>query len=174
MVARCLSLDIAMSVTGWAFQFSHSREPFEYGLIKTNPKLSVSERLAFFRVELIKLLDRFNPTHIVIEDVYTGINPKVAGALFRFAGVAIECCQSIAKVEPYIIHTNTVKSFFKAKKKEEIFDIVVDIFGWEDEGLSFKKFNDVADALAMLLCYCQMLKLEVFRIDKEYGYLYEV
>jgi Holliday junction resolvasome RuvABC endonuclease subunit len=175
MLSRILSLDISASSTGWAFAFGQARGQISFGLIKTSPKFSHAERLAYFRNELMKIMLEFRPSHVVMEDVFSGLNPKTLVLLSKFAGVAQETCKSIAGVDPYIIHTNTVKAFFKLKKKEEIFDMVVDIMDWQDEKLSFKKHNDVTDALAQMFCYMDgVLKTRIFRTEKPYGYLYGV
>ena len=175
MLMRVLSLDISASSTGWAFTFGQARGQFHYGLIKTSPKFTLAERLAYFRIELIKLLIEFRPSHVVMEDVFAGLNPKTLVMLAKFAGVAMEVIRSVAGVDPYIIHNNTVKSYFKAQNKQEVFSMIADILEWEPEKVSFKKHNDIADAIAQLLCYYdQTLKARVFRFERPYGYLYEV
>lgn len=175
MLIRVISFDISASSTGWAFAFGQARGKYDYGLIKTSPKFSRAQRLAYFRQEVIKLMLRFRPTHIVMEDVYVGLNPKTLVLLAKFAGVVEEVSASIAGVEPYVIHTNTVKAYFKAKNKETIFNIIKDLLGWEDEKVSYKKHNDLSDAIAQMLCYFdQVLGYRKFRFEKEYGYFYEV
>lgn len=175
MILRVFSMDIAASTTGWSFISDQLKNQFEYGLIRTKPKFSTSERLVYFRRELENLLLEFRPTHIVIEDVYYGLNVKTTVLLSKFAGVAQECCKSFTGVEPHIIHTNTVKAYFKVKTKQQIFDFIVDIFDWDREKISFKKHNDLTDAIAQLICFCdQILGARKFRIEKEYGFLYEV
>jgi len=175
MLTRVLSLDLATR-TGWAFTFCQTRSKFEYGIIQTNPKFSEGRRLALFREELIKLLSKLKPTHIVIEDTYAGNNIKTLKLLSKYAGVAIECCSSMARVNPYIIHTSTVKAYFKVKNKKDLFDFMLSLLEWEDDkGISFEKHNDITDAIAQLLCYCdKILGLWKFRVEKEYGFLYNV
>ena len=169
---KVLSLDISAASTGWSF--SQSNGKFKYGLIKTDPKQSRSKRLVQFRVELSKLLTILGPTHVVIEDIFLGLNPKTLVMLSKFAGVAEELCLSVIGVEPYIIHTNTVKAFFKATNKEDIFNIIVCLLELEEE-FKFSKHNDLTDSIAQLLCYCDsVLECKKFKFEKEYGYLYEV
>ena len=174
MLVKVLSLDVSASSTGWSFGSGKYRK-IQYGLIKTSPKFSRPERLNYFRHELEKLLLKLKPSHIVMEDVFAGLNTKTLVLLSKFAGVAEESCYSISGIEPYIIHTNTVKAYFKAKKKEDVFEAVSDIFGWDPGKFSFKKYNDISDSLAQLLCYVdKVLDLKKFRVEKEYGYLYEI
>ena len=175
MIVRALSFDVSTKSTGWAFTFGQARGEFHYGLIKTNPKFEFAERLAFFRSEAIRLLEEFRPTHVVIEDVYSGSNPKVGMLLAKFVGVLEECCFSIAGVNPQILHTSKVKSYFKCRTKEQVFHMIVDIFDWNPKKVEFKKHNDITDAIAQLLYFYEIvLNARVFREEKEYGYLYEV
>jgi Holliday junction resolvasome RuvABC endonuclease subunit len=169
---KVLSLDISASSTGWAF---YDGCEFEYGVIKTSPKNSRAERLSNFKMELEQLLTELAPAQVVIEDLYSGLNPRTLILLAKFVGVAEVCCLEHTDVDPYTISTNTVKSYFKAKKKENVFECVVSIFEWEDDELTFKKFNDMADALAQLICYYdKVLDEKQFRFEKDYGYFYEV
>jgi Holliday junction resolvasome RuvABC endonuclease subunit len=174
MTPRVLSLDIA-TITGWGFMSIPKVEEFKLGIIKTNSEFSEAQRLAYFRNELVGLLSEFKPTHVVMEDIYSGVNVNVMKLLSKFAGVAEECCLSIAGIEPYIIHTNTVKSYFKVKNKQQLFDFVVEVLGFENDDVSFKKHNDIIDAVGQLLCYCDtVLGIKNFRLEKNYGFLYEV
>lgn len=175
MIIRILSLDVSSSSTGWAFMFGAASRRFTYGLIKTNSKFSLSERLSFFRDELLKLLIEFRPTHVVMEDIFAGPNNKVLIMLSKFAGVAEECCFSTVGIQPYLMATNTVKSYFKSKSKEDIFNLMSDVLDWTDHNVSFKKHNDLTDAIAQLIVYYDLvLEYRKFRFEKEYGYLYEV
>lgn len=175
MIMRVLSLDISASSTGWAFASGSARAPFSYGLIKTSNKFTLSERLAYFKNELYRLLLEFKPTHVVMEDVFAGLNNKTLIMLAKFAGVAMETCYSTAGSDPYIIHTNTVKSYFKVKNKEQLFYMIADVCDWEKDKVSFKKHNDLTDAIAQLMCYYDyVLGYKNFRIEKDYGFLYEV
>lgn len=170
---RILSLDISASSTGWAFTSGNGN--FEYGTIKTTNKQSRAERLRYFREEFVRLVERLRPTDVVMEDLFSGINPKTLILLAKFVGVAEESCLSVANVEPKIISTNTVKAYFKVKKKKDMFDFIKMLFEMEGKEYTFTKYNDVTDALGQLLCFCDhVLKYKKFRFEREYGYLYEV
>lgn len=154
--------------------FGKVNKKLEYGIIKAPVKSNRPEKLVYLREELKKLLLKFEPTHVVIEDIYLGLNPKTLVLLAKFAGVVEECCLSISGIESYIIHTSTVKAYFKIKKKKDIFNMIVDILDWEED-TSFNKYNDITDAVAQLFCYFDnVLEYRKFRQEKEYGYLYEV
>lgn len=173
MPSRVLSLDISASCTGWAF--TTAKGNIYSGCIKTTPKFSHSERLMKFKDELTSLIKKFKPTDAVMEDIFSGPNVKTLVFLAKFSGVAQETCRRLIGKDPYIIHTNTVKAFFKLKNKEEIFYMVVDIMDWDNDDWNFKKDNDITDALAQMFCYMdKILKTRNFRTEKPYGYLYGV
>jgi Holliday junction resolvasome RuvABC endonuclease subunit len=171
---KVLSLDVATN-TGWSFFSNRKRDSISFGLIKTNPDFDVAERLCFFRQELVKLLHTFTPTHVVIEDVFLGFNVKTLILISKFAGVTLECCMTVSGIHPYIINTNTVKSYFKAENKEDVFNMIKEIFGWTEDEINFKKHNDITDSIAQLMCFCDsVLQQHTFRFERKYGYLYEV
>lgn len=165
-----LSLDVSASSTGWAIMGPSFGD---YGTIQTSDKLSRSERLMLFRNELIKLIVTFRPTFIVMEDVFSGANVKTLKILAEFAGVAKETCYAFTRVDPYVISNNTVKSFFKLKKKEDLFEFMLDVLDFEKDKWNFKKDNDIIDAIAMAMCYADhVLGIKRFKEDTEYGYFY--
>lgn len=165
-----LSLDVSASSTGWCIM---TPDNGDYNIIKTTPKLNRSERLHLFREELTLVLKTFKPTHVVIEDNFSKINVATLKMLAEFAGVAKECCQDILKIDPYVMSNNTVKSFFKVRKKDELFEVMIDILDFEDKGLTFKKDNDIIDSIAQCMCYIHtVLGKRVFRKKTEYGFIY--
>jgi Holliday junction resolvasome RuvABC endonuclease subunit len=172
MSIRVLSLDISAASTGWSF-FPGKNNEIMFGLITTSPKCSRAERLVIYKKALSNLIKKLKPTHIVMEDIFSGLNAKTIVLLAKFAGVTEEYCLSEFGIEPYVIHTNTVKSYFKVKNKEELFEAIIDIMDWSD--ITFKKHNDITDATGQLLCYFDRVLNEIkFRYNKDYGYLYEV
>jgi len=145
-----LSLDISAASTGYAVKFQNK---LEFGLIKTTNKSTEGERLVLFRNELINILSKYRPTHIVMEDIFGGRNMKTLKLLAKFSGVAQECNKAFTGIDTEIMHTSTVRAYFKVKTKREIFDEVISLLGWEDKEWSFNKYNDITDAISQLICY---------------------
>lgn len=172
---RILSLDISSVSTGWAFLNDKDKLSFDFGLIKTDVKEERAKRLANFRKQLMFLLKKFKPKNVVIEDIYSNKNIKTLVILAKFSGVAEECCFSFNNLTPYILHTSKVKSYFKAQSKEDVFNAMISVLEWEDGGFGFKKDNDITDAVAQLIFYYDcIISSKGCKIEKEYGYFYEV
>ena len=165
-----LSLDVSAAKTGWCV--TKDGKEFITGLIETKPKYERAERLCIFNLELVKLLKKYQPEEIVIEDTFAGKNIKTLKILSEFAGVAKFTCKKTLGVEPVIIANTKVKSYFKVKTKEALFYAACELFGHED--LVFKKDNDIMDATVQLLYYLDaVLNTHTYRFETEYGFIYK-
>lgn len=164
-----LSLDVSAASTGWCW--TNDGKTFIKGVIKTNSKLNRAERLVEFGAQLCEILLKYKPTAVVQEDTFSGINVKTMKILCEFAGVSKYTCQNILGLDPIVVPTTKVKSYFKVSTKQELFTFMCDIF--EYKNLTFSKDNDIIDAQAQLLYFSDIVLSEYkYRFDKEYGYLY--
>ena len=170
---RILSLDISSVSTGWSI---YDGKNFICGTILLNKKIDNVIKLQKFREVLRILLLKEKPTHIVIEAVFMGINVRTIKILSEFSGVAKECCVSTLDIIPYIIENTTVKSFFKVRKKENLYHFVLSLFDLEEkDDMPFKTNNDIFDSIAQNIYYCDIvLDHTKFRIETVYGYKYDI
>jgi len=168
---RIISLDISVKSTGWC-DFVDGRLR-SVGVIETNVKAEQPMRLAEFRARLASLLLDKKPTHVVIENSFAKINIKVLKTLSQFAGVAYECSQTMLAVTPYTMNNATSKSYFKVKTKKDLYGVIVDFFELPDDW-TYKKCNDMTDAIAQAACYYDKLLGNKIRIETPYGYLFKI
>ena len=152
-----LGFDVSSTKTGFSIlkngRFTKSTKDF--GSIEIDSKLSLSEKLVYFRDSVEEVINRYNPQHIVIEDVFIGHKSTII-LLSRFSGVIIELCKRIC-VEPCLINATKARSLLKVKnKKEEAFKFIKDKYklNWE-----FKTHNDIADSLVLVLAYKKLISV---------------
>jgi len=170
---RILSMDVSASSTGWSFLDGVDGK-IEYGTIKTKSNKSTAERLTNFRSELRVILDKHKPSVVVLEDTFIGKNPSVNKLLSKFGGVAEQTVFEYCSNVPYIVSNKSVKAFFKAKCKEDMFAIVVDVLEWDVRSHPFNKFNDIVDSIGQLMYCCDStLGIKQFRLECDYGYRYQ-
>lgn len=146
-----LALDVSSSSTGYAVfkKGRWTKAKNSYGVIKTSSSMTLGARLCKFRDEVEELIDRVKPTHIVIEDVFSGRNVKTMKLLARFNGVAIELSKRKIDTEPLIVLTASVRKFLKCgRSKEEAFSYICDRYSLD---WKFKKTNDITDAISLAL-----------------------
>ncbi|RLD06068.1 MAG: hypothetical protein DRI65_07485 [Chloroflexota bacterium] len=173
MSKAALSLDISTKSTGWCF---YKDAAYNFGTIKPPADLDNSKKLVIFRVQLLSLLNRLKPDFVVVEDTFASRNMKVLKKLSEFAGVAKECSAFFTGQGPEVMSNTTPKAYFKCKTKEALYHIIAELFDMdENSGWTFKSHNDITDAIAQNICYCDtILKCTEIREDKDYGYLYRV
>lgn len=153
-----LALDVSSSSTGFAVlrngRWNKSKASF--GHIKIPNTQSLPTRLLEFRDRLYSLFNSVAPTHIIIEDVFSGRNVATMKLLARFNGVAVEASRRFLGRDPEIALTAEVRaSLGCGRGKEDAFEYICDRYNLD---WSFNKMNDVTDALALALHYHGALK----------------
>ncbi len=155
---KILGLDVSTKSTGW---FIAKRS---CGTIKP-PGDNFADKLVYFRAELVKLLDKYKPDLVVIEDAY--YQPRKGSihtlkALSKFAGVAIEASQAKGcAVE--IITATTARKYCCGRSgekvtKQDVFDFFVEKYDLED--WTFNRHNDITDAMALSWGYREKQRIE--------------
>lgn len=169
---KILSLDISSVSTGWSI---FNGKDFVCGIISLDKKMDKVIKLQKFRKILTEILLKEKPTDIVIEAVFMGINVRTIKILSEFSGVAQECCLSTVNIIPYVVENTTVKSFFKVRKKENLYDFILSLFDLKKDDVPFKENNDIVDSIAQNIYYCDIILNYVkFRIETKYGYKYDI
>ncbi len=155
---KLLALDVSTKSTGW---FITKRS---CGKIVPDKNLSFGDKLVFFRVELDKLLRKYGPDTVVIEDAYyrPGFgNIHTLKALTKFAGVALEIC-AYHGIEAEIITATTARKHccgdHKGKfGKQEVFDFFVKKYNLD---WNYKEHNDLTDAMALSWGYREIQRVK--------------
>lgn len=168
---KVLSLDVSGSSTGWSF-IAYDTHKTHVGIIKTTNKDCLAKRLTIFRNALIKLFIKYKPTVVLLEDTFVGRNPAVNKLLSKFGGVAEQLVYEFLNTGPIIISNKTVKAFFCVKTKADLFEVIKHVHSW-DSDLDYKKHNDIADSLAQLLYYLQLVGFRCVKKETSYGFIYE-
>lgn len=95
-----LGLDVSSASTGWCVvEVGNEKRLVEYGLIRPEGGMGVTQRLYFFGNELKKVIDKYQPNEIAMEETILVRGPKIMRVLSRFSGVAIYLAYSYQKRE---------------------------------------------------------------------------
>ncbi len=155
---KILALDVSTKSTGW---FVTKRS---CGKIVTDKKSSFDQKLVFFRKELVKLLHKYKPDVVVIEDAYyrPGFgNIHTLKTLVKFAGVAIELCASCGIKTEILTATTARKNCCGTHEgkfgKREVFDFFIDKY---DLDWKYESHNDVTDAMALSWGYREIQRVK--------------
>ena len=153
---KVLALDVSSKSTGW---FVTKRS---CGFIRPPGALPLGEKLIYFRKELLKLLVRYKPEVVVLEDTYFRRNIHTLKVLSQFGGVATEVCAA-AGCKIVTLTTTEARRYCCGKQegkfdKKGVFEYFVSKYGLED--WTYGEYNDITDAMALFWGYRAMKKLE--------------
>lgn len=149
-----MGLDISSSSTGWVLLINnrfYKKEGKYYGLIEPDKNFSLAEKLSFFRLSLVNILENTKPDSVIIEDVFLRLNVGTLKLLSRFSGVAIETVKTILNINPELETVKKVRSQLGTQDKKVVYKLIVDKFKLPWTEKEFNKYNDITDAIALCL-----------------------
>lgn len=127
-----LALDIATQ-TGWSV-LNEKRDLIEFGTIQINTGMTLPQRIIFLSNAIVKILEKFKPDYVFIEDLIFGISGvKTLSYLGRLNGAAILTCtrfvnNNIHFFQPTKWKANSFPGLQGMAKKWEVQLAVVDYY----------------------------------------------
>lgn len=125
-------------------------EVIDYGCILTSPKQTAGERLQIIHREILKLIKKYEPGALAIENVYFFKNLKTAMPVSEAKGVIL--LSAAQKKIPVYAFTPlqvkmTIAGYGRAEKKQ-VQKMIKILLGLKE----IPKTDDAADALGIALC----------------------
>lgn len=142
-----------------------SMQPISAGVIRTDPALPMSERLAELYADLKALISEHRPDEVAIERVFVNRNLQTAEGVGRASGVALLAAARAGLA----VHEYTPSAVKKAivgvgtASKQQVQELVARRLGLQAAPAP----ADAADALAIAMCHLQSAPLQ--RAIKEAG-----
>lgn len=122
----------------------------DYGSVKTSAKLNLAERLEIINSELSKIIKKYKPNLIAIEELFFCNNAKTALAVGQARGVVVLTAKlnKIKSVEFTPYQVKQAVSTYGHAKKDQVQRMVKLILNLKE----LPKPDDAADALAIAIC----------------------
>lgn len=157
-MAKILGLDVSSKSTGHCIINNGRLIKSTLGSIVPDKKSSLGGKLQYFERELIKLLQKHNPDHVIIEDIFRGPNIITFKTLAMFRGVCFKTVYDELGKDPFCVMPTEARKLVGAKgvKKEDGFDFVIKKYALP--GYEFDTHNDITDAMALALAAHTMIK----------------
>lgn len=149
---RILGLDPSLSSTGWGIvDVENNRLHYVAdGFIKTDPKLSLPERLTLIHNTLAQVIETYKPDEAAIEQVFLNDNPQSTIKLGMARGVVILAPAlyhiPVTEYEPNLVK-KAVVGVGRAEKSQVEMMVKVLLPGCKP------KNNDASDALALAITH---------------------
>ncbi len=153
---RVLGIDPGLGITGYGVIETDGNQPqvLEAGVVRSDAKRSLEERLNEIGRELIEIIDQFRPEVIAVEELYSHYShPITAVVMGHVRGVVfLRAAEASIPVQSYAA-TRIKKSLTGNghATKQQIQRMVKSALGLS----SVPEPPDAADALAIALCHCR-------------------
>lgn len=156
---RVLGIDTGTRIAGYCIieMVGQKLYPIVYGAIKPPAKYCFPARLRQIYEELSMIVQKYQPTHVAVEEVFYGKNIKSAIRIGEGRGVAI-LCAAIANIPVTEYAATIVKKSVTGSgsaTKMQVQEMVRIILGLPE----CPKQADAADALAIAICHCHRQNL---------------
>ena len=155
MAMRLIGLDPGLRCTGWGvIETDGNRLSFvAEGIVETNSKLSLSERLAELFSGVSEVINRLSPTEAAVEETFVNKNPASTLKLGQARGVVLLAPSMaglvVAEYSPNMVKKSVVGSGHANKEQVEM--MVKTLLP-----KATITNADAADALAIAICHAHL------------------
>ncbi|MBU0636652.1 MAG: crossover junction endodeoxyribonuclease RuvC [Patescibacteria group bacterium] len=147
-----LGIDPGIADTGFGIVVNQNNNLtcITYGSIKTLSKTDLADRLEIINLELTKLIKKYKPNLIAVEELFFCKNVKTALVVGQARGVIMLTAKQnkIPIIEFTPLQVKQAVSTYGRAKKEQIKKMVKLLLNLEE----LPKSDDAADALAISIC----------------------
>jgi len=154
---RVIGIDPGTAIVGYGIiDYFHGKyKVIEYGCIYTPKELSIEKRLAIIYDELNKILKKFAPTNMAVEDLFFFKNAKTVISVGQARGVILLCGENnnIPQVSFTPLQIKMGITGYGRAEKKQIQLMVQRILKLEE----IPKPDDAADALAIAITHIHSL-----------------
>ena len=153
-----LGVDPGSIATGYGLIKSHDQKNvlLDYGVIRTDSKKSLPEKLKQIFEGLSQIIEKKHPDELAIEETFYSKNAKSALVMGQARGVAI-LAAALVKISVWEYSPKEVKCSIVGQGNASKFQVqymVKNLLGLRD----LPQPPDAADALAVALCHAQKIK----------------
>lgn len=129
----------------------------DYGVVLTPKDETLPVRLAMLEDGINKIIDKFKPDEIAMEELFFSKNVKTGIAVAHARGVALlTCVKKCGRLFEYTpIQIKLALTGYGRADKQQMQHVVASILGLK----SIPKPDDAADALAVALCHSNTARL---------------
>ena len=158
---KILGIDPGLRNTGWGV-IGHDGNRLVYagdGVVESNPKLSLAERLVELHDGLLEVIKSFRPIEAAVEETFVNVNPASTLKLGQARGIALfvpsKFGLKVSEYSPNLVKKSLVGSGHASKEQVQM--MIKTLL----PGCDFRS-ADSADALAIAICHAHHRRSENF------------
>ena len=155
-----LGIDPGLAIVGYGVVecIGNKYNAIDYGCITTGANILFPERLKMIYDEMLSIIDKYNPDHVAMEELFFNKNVKTAIKVGQARGVevlaAVNKGLEVYEYTPLQIK-QAVVGYGRAEKRQvqEMVKLLLNL-------KKIPKPDDAADALAVAICHGSCLKFK--------------
>ncbi len=148
-----LGIDPGIAITGYGVleQNGNRFKPIEYGVIRSGKEMDTPERLRLIHTGLTEIIEKFQPEHMAIEQLFFNKNVKTALTVGHARGVVMltACLRGMIVSEYTPLQVKQAVVGYGRADKKQVQYMVKSILNLD----KIPKPDDAADALAIAICH---------------------
>ena len=148
-----LGIDPGYAIVGYGLvEFQNNKfKVLDYGAITTDKDEAMSDRLTYIYAELQRLIDKYHPDAVAIEELFFNKNAKTAILVAQGRGTAIVACanKNVALYEYTPLQIKQALVGYGRAEKKQVQYMVKMILNLKE----VPNPDDTADALAVAICH---------------------
>jgi len=154
-----LGIDPGIADTGWGVIKKDKRgelTPLDYGSVKTSAKLELVDRLEIINIKLNKIIKKYKPNIIAVEQLFFCKNVKTALIVGQARGVVMLTAKQnkVPVVEFTPLQVKQAVAAYGQAGKMQVQRMVKVLLNLKE----IPKPDDAADALAIAICVSNSIK----------------
>lgn len=160
-----LGIDPGTAITGYGIiktrdlkqKVKNGLECLGYGCIQTSPSLTAGERLKKINNELNKIIKKYKPAILAVENIYFFKNLKTAMPVSQAKGVILLTAakKNIPVYEFTPLQVKMVITGYGRAEKEQVQKMIKILLNLRE----IPRPDDAADALGVAVCYANFMKM---------------
>lgn len=154
-----MGVDPGTAITGYGVieYVGNKFNLLEYGVVRSSKEIAVAERLQIVFNGINQIIDKYQPEHFVIEELFFNKNTKTALAVGQARGVIIlaACLKGLPVYEYTPLQVKQAVVGYGRAEKQQVQFMVKAIMNLQE----IPKPDDAADALAIGICHANSFRV---------------
>ncbi len=161
-----LSLNVFSTGIGWSY--SVKDRIGAVGEVSINFRDRTYKKLILTREFILKIIKEYKPSHIIIGEAFYKMKPNVLKTIYGVIGILIDRCLSATSAKPFMINETPLMNYFGTNNKSDLYNFIIDIYGWEDKNMSYETHKNIVNAIAQSVYYFEKIIGGHNKKDREY------
>jgi hypothetical protein len=150
-------LSLNVFSTGISWSYSVKDRVGAVGQVDIDFRDRSYQKLIFAREFIAKVIQEYKPSHVILSENFNKIKHSMLKMIYGVMGIIIDRCFSHTLSRPTIVNPNIIMDYYGVNTLGELYDFMIDIYGWEDKKMSYETHKDIINSIAQSVYYFEKI-----------------